>query len=127
MIGTIGWVALGGAIGATLRYGINLGSAHYLGQGYPWGTLIVNITGSFLMGIMIAKFVQMQNISPEIKALCTTGILGAFTTFSTFSLDFVTLWERGVCLQALIYLLLSIILSIFALVIGLWIMRSFAS
>lgn len=127
MISTIGVVALGGAIGATMRYGVNVGAVYYLGHGYPWGTMIVNILGSFLMGIMIGKFAQMEQVSPELKTLLTTGFLGAFTTFSTFSLDFITLSERGEYIQATGYLLGSVLLGILALALGLWIMRSFAS
>ncbi len=127
MISTIVVVALGGAIGATMRYGVNVGTVHYLGHGYPWGTMIVNILGSFLMGIMIGKFAQMNQVSPELKALLTTGFLGAFTTFSTFSLDFITLWNRDAMLQAFGYMMFSVILGILALALGLWIMRSMAS
>jgi CrcB protein len=127
MISTIAVVALGGAIGATMRYGVNVGAVHFLGHGYPWGTIIVNILGSFLMGIMIGKFAQMEPVSSELKTLLTTGFLGAFTTFSTFSLDFITLWERGAMGQAMIYMLGSVILGILALAIGLWIMRSIAA
>ncbi len=127
MISTIGVVALGGALGATMRHGVNVGSVHFLGHGYPWGTLIVNILGSLLMGIMIGKFAQMDQVSPELRSLLATGFLGAFTTFSTFSLDFVTLWERGALLQAAGYIVFSVMLSILALFFGLWIMRSIAS
>lgn len=126
MISTIGVVALGGAIGATMRYGVNVGAVHYLGHGYPWSTMIVNIVGSLFMGIMIGKFAHMDHVSPELRALLATGFLGAFTTFSTFSLDFVTLWERGAMAQALGYMLVSVVFSILALALGLWIMRSVA-
>lgn len=127
MISTIGVVALGGALGATMRYGVSVGTVHYFGPGYPWGTIIVNILGSLFMGIIIGKFAQMEQVSPELKALITTGFLGAFTTFSTFSLDFITLWERGAMLQALGYVLFSVIFGILALALGLFIMRSMTS
>lgn len=123
MISTIGMVALGGALGATMRYGVGAGAVRYLGHAYPWGTIIVNILGSFLMGIMIGKFAHMDHVSPELKILLTTGFLGAFTTFSTFSLDFVTLWERGDQFQAISYMLFSVFMGIMALVLGLWMMR----
>ncbi len=110
-----------------MRHGVNIGALHYLGHGYPWGTLIVNIVGSLFMGIMIGKFAQMEHVSPELRALLATGFLGAFTTFSTFSLDFVTLWERGAMLQALGYMLICVVFSILALAVGLLIMRSVAS
>ncbi len=119
-------IALGGALGAVIRHFVSVGAVHYIGHGYPWGTIIVNILGSFLMGIMIGKFSHMSHVLPEVRVLLTTGFLGAFTTFSTFSLDFITLWERGEMLHALSYILVSVIFSILALAIGLWIMRSVA-
>lgn len=116
-------IALGGALGALGRHGVNTGAAKMLGHGFPYGTLFVNIIGSFLMGVLIAKFSQMSTVSQEFKALCTTGFLGAFTTFSTFSLDVVTLWNRGEVFYALAYMLGSVCLSILALAVGLWIMK----
>ena len=127
MIGTIGIVALGGALGAVARYGVNVGTVHFIGHGFPWATLVVNIVGSFLMGLMIAKFAQMNAVSQELRMFCMTGFLGAFTTFSTFSLDFVTMWERGEMVQALGYMLVSVVVSILALFLALWIMRGIAS
>ncbi len=127
MIGTIGIVALGGALGAVARYGVNVGTVHFIGHGFPWATLIVNIVGSFLMGLMIAKFSQMNAVSQELRMFCMTGFLGAFTTFSTFSLDFVTMWERGEMVHALGYMLVSVVVSILALFLALWIMRGIAS
>lgn len=125
MIGTLGAIALGGAAGALSRHGIHLGITKWLGAGFPWGTLCVNIIGSFAMGVLIARFAHGQtNISPEIRSLLTTGFLGAFTTFSTFSLDFVTLWERGEMTQAALYLTASVLLSILGLMFGLMIGRS---
>ncbi len=123
MISTIGIVALGGALGAVARYGVNIGAVHLMGHGFPWGTLVANVLGSFLMGVMIAKFSQMTHVSHELRMLCTTGFLGAFTTFSTFSLDVVTLWERGDMLHAAAYLSASVIVSIVALFFALWLMR----
>ena len=123
MISTIAIVALGGAFGAVARYGVNISAVQVFGHGFPWGTLLANIIGSFLMGVLIAKFSQMQGVSQELRALCMTGFLGAFTTFSTFSLDVVTLWERGDMLHASIYLAASVCLSIAALMAAMWIMR----
>ncbi len=123
MISTIVMVGVGGALGAVARFGVNHGAVHIFGHGFPWATMIVNIIGSFLMGIMIAKFSTMDHVSNEVKSLITTGFLGAFTTFSTFSLDFVTLWERGEMIQAFGYMLISVIASISALMFALWLMR----
>lgn len=127
MFSTILAVALGGAIGSVARYGVNIGTAHIWGIDYPWGTIIVNIVGSFLMGILIAKFAQMDHQSNVFKSFLATGVLGGFTTFSAFSLDFVTLWERAEFLQALVYLFISIMVSIGALFVGLWIIRGWSA
>lgn len=123
MFSTIGMIGIGGALGAITRYGINTGATQLLGQGFPYGTMIVNILGSFLMGILVIKFTQMSNISQDLKLLCTTGFLGAFTTFSAFSLDVITLWERGEMLHALFYVLASVIFSILALAAAFYLMK----
>lgn len=119
---TIGFVALGGAIGAVARYGVNVSSSHFFGHGFPWGTVIVNILGSFLMGVAIVKFSQLE-LSQGMKTMLITGFLGAFTTFSTFSLDAVTLYERGDLLQAFAYIVGSVIISIGALFFALWLLK----
>lgn len=116
-------VALGGAAGAVARYGVNVGTVQVFGHGFPYSTMIVNVLGSFLMGILIAKFATAEHVSQGTKTLCITGFLGAFTTFSTFSLDIVTLWHRGEMLTALVYMAASIILSIAALGFALWLMK----
>ncbi len=123
MLGTIGMIGLGGALGAIARHGVNMGTVQLFGHGYPYGTLIVNILGSFLMGILIVKFSQMTQVSQEVRMLTVTGFLGAFTTFSTFSLDVITLWERGEMLHALGYILISVICSVLALGAAFYLMR----
>ncbi|MGN7437787.1 MAG: fluoride efflux transporter CrcB [Alcanivorax sp.] len=127
MISTIVAVAIGGALGATARYGVGVGAVHVFGHGYPWGTLIVNIVGSFLMGAMITKFSQMDGVSHVMRVMLTTGFLGAFTTFSTFSLDFMAMWQKGDALQAFIYMSVSVILSILALGLAMYLMRGTAA
>lgn len=127
MIATLGAIALGGAFGALSRHGVNVGAAKLLGLGFPWGTIIVNIVGSFLMGVLIARLPHMDGVSPELRAFAATGFLGAFTTFSTFSLDFVTLWERGEMMHAGIYMVASVLFSIIALLAGVMIMRGLGS
>jgi len=124
MISTIAVIALGGALGAVARYGVSIGTAQIFGAGFPWATLIVNVIGSFLMGIVVAKLAQTVAVSQELRALVTVGFLGAFTTFSTFSLDAITLWERGDILHAFAYVVSSVLLSITALFLGLWIMKA---
>ncbi len=116
-------IASGGAIGAVLRHFVNIISLHIMGSGFPWGTLTVNVVGSFAMGALIAFFAHMGNPSPEVKGFLTVGLLGAFTTFSTFSLDVVTLWERGASFAAMGYIMASIMISIAALFAGVAILR----
>jgi CrcB protein len=123
MIASIAAIAGGGALGAVLRHGANQGSMHYFGVGYPFGTIGVNILVSFIMGVLIAYFAHVWQPSPEVKAFLVTGLLGAFTTFSTFSLDFITLWERGDQMAAFVYVLASVFFAIGALMLGMAIIR----
>jgi len=117
-------VAAGGAIGAGLRHLINLGSLRLLGTGFPWGTMAINIVGSFAMGVFIELLARRFNASNELRLFVATGILGGFTTLSAFSLDFAVLWERGSALPALGYVLASVIGSILAIFLGLWLVRT---
>lgn len=114
-------VALGGAIGASLRYMTGLMMARLLGKGFPWGTLTVNIVGSFLMGVLVVVLAQTGN---RYAPLLMTGLLGGFTTFSAFSLDVVTLYERGQLALAGGYVAASVAVSIAALFAGLLLARS---
>ena len=117
-------VALGGALGASLRYLTGLGLTRALGHGFPYGTLAVNVVGSFLMGVVVVLAAErgLTHLSP----LVVTGLLGGFTTFSAFSLDAVTLWERGEVVTATAYVGASVALSIGALVLGLLTARALA-
>lgn len=124
-ISTILAVALGGALGALARYGVGALSLLLLGVGFPWGTLIVNVVGSFLMGVLVTYFGVVFNPGRAVQIMLTTGFLGAFTTFSTFSLDVVTLYERGDMTVTVSYALASVILSIAALFAGMVLVRSF--
>ena len=119
-------VFLGGGIGAALRHGVNRASLLYLGPGFPYGTLFVNVAGGLLMGVLAELFLIKGGGSQEWRLFLTTGILGGFTTFSTFSLDAVMLWQRGDIIGATAYVLLSVVLSIGALLAGLAIMRAIA-
>ncbi|TPI56102.1 MULTISPECIES: fluoride efflux transporter CrcB [unclassified Mesorhizobium] len=116
-------VAAGGGIGAGVRHLTNMGSLRLVGPNYPWGTMAINIVGSFAMGLFIAALARRGG-SNEIRLFVATGILGGFTTFSAFSLDFATLWERGATLPAFGYALASVIGAIIALFLGLWLARS---
>jgi fluoride exporter len=115
----MGWtltqVAAGGAIGAVLRFITVLAAARVFGLNFPIGTLAVNIAGSFAMGFL---FVILNVRGSGLQPFLLTGILGGFTTFSAFSLDAVTLWERGDAFQAGLYVSVSVILSILALAFG---------
>lgn len=119
-------IAAGGAIGSVLRHFAGKGALALFGASFPYGTLFVNVAGSFLMGIATGFFAR-DGASPEMRAFVTVGILGGFTTFSTFSLDFVTLYERGDVSMAVLYTALSLILSILAIFAGLFLTRSFLS
>lgn len=116
-------VAVGGAIGASLRHLVNLGALRLAGPNFPWGTMAINIVGSFAMGVFIELLARRFNVSNEIRLLVATGILGGFTTFSAFSLDFAVLWERGPALPALAYAIASVLGSLFAIFLGLWLAR----
>ena len=117
-------VAIGGAIGSSLRHLVNLAMLRLVGPGFPSGTLAVNIAGSFVMGVFVEMLARRFGASNEVRLFVATGVLGGFTTFSAFSLDFAVLWERGASLPALFYLLASVIGSILALFLGLWLARS---
>ncbi|GAB4234119.1 MAG: fluoride efflux transporter CrcB [Methyloligellaceae bacterium] len=118
--------AAGGALGAAARYLVGVGTMRLLGAGFPWGTLFVNIGGSFIMGLLIAIAATRWSMSNEMRNFLATGILGGFTTFSAFSLDFAVLMERKQQASAFLYLGASVGLSILALFAGLSIVRSFA-
>lgn len=114
-------VALGGAIGASLRFGTGLAMLRVAGPGFPLPILTVNILGSFLMGLFVVY--SFHRGVAHLNPFVMTGILGGFTTFSAFSLEAFTLFERGQIPAAAAYVLLSVILSIAALVLGVWIAR----
>ncbi|WP_334128640.1 fluoride efflux transporter CrcB [Sneathiella sp.] len=116
-------VALGGALGACARYGTGHLMLRLVGAGFPYSTLVVNILGSFLMGVLIELLALRISISPELRALLVTGFLGGYTTFSAFSLDAALMIEKGEMLSAALYILLSVVLSIAGLFAGLYLMK----
>ena len=122
MIWTLIQVAIGGALGAVSRYGTVQVVAKSFGSSFPYGTLLVNVGGSLLMGFL---FVALSG--SRLSPLFLTGFLGGFTTFSAFSLDAVRLWEEGQITAAAVYIGTSIALSILGLVVGLLIARSVLS
>lgn len=119
-------VFLGAGIGGALRHGVNVGCARMCGTAFPWGTLTVNVVGSFLMGAIAAwlAFKAGEGWSQPLRLFLTTGILGGFTTFSAFSLDTMLIWERGQVELAAAYVAASVLLSIAGLVAGLGVIRT---
>ena len=116
-------IAAGGATGAVLRHGLNNVIMTLVHPGFPLGIVVINILGSFLMGALTGVFAHVTEPSQAAKAFLTVGVLGGFTTFSAFSLDAVMLWERGEVAQSIVYVLSSVLFSIGALVLGLWMVR----
>lgn len=112
-------VALGGAIGSVARYGVGMAAARLLGLGFPWGTLIVNVAGGLAMGLLAARIGPSQE---QMRLLLGVGLLGGFTTFSSFSLETVRLMEHQAGL-AVLYVAASMILSIGACALGYWLGR----
>lgn len=125
MVFTLLQVAAGGAFGAVLRYLTGLGAMRLIGPGFPWGTLVVNIVGSFAMGVVVVVLAHLS--ATRLVPLVMTGFLGGFTTFSAFSLDAASLYERGDVGLAAGYVIASVVLSIAALCAGLLLARSFAT
>lgn len=119
-------VAAGGALGSVARYLVGVASTRAFGLAFPWGTLIVNVAGSFLIGALVALFAIKADLSQEARLFLTVGLCGGFTTFSTFSLDAWALIERGQWWQAAAYVAGSVLLSIGGLVAGLWVVRAAA-
>jgi CrcB protein len=120
-------VAAGGAIGAAMRHLVNLGALRWLGPGFPWGTLSVNVVGSLAMGLLTGWLTRrVGGSSDELRLLLATGVLGGFTTFSAFSLDVAMLWDRGDAGLAATYAAVSVLLSVAGLFGGLALMRAMA-
>ncbi|HEX4296145.1 MAG TPA: fluoride efflux transporter CrcB [Rhizomicrobium sp.] len=117
-------VALGGAIGSLLRYFVASAIQTPASAGFPWGIFLVNISGGFVMGVVVEMAALKMQFSPEIRAFLTVGILGGYTTFSTFSLDSVLLLQRGAYASAGLYIVGSAALSIAALFAGLTLVRA---
>ena len=121
MMLTLLQVALGGAIGACLRFGVVHAMPRVTGAGFPLGVLTVNVLGSFLMGVMMVLSVErgLAWLSPFLAV----GVLGGFTTFSTFSMEAFTLFERGQVMAAGAYVGMNLVLSLTAVAVGVWLSR----
>ena len=119
-------VFVGGGLGASLRHAVNVGCARACGLNFPYGTFVINITGSLVMGLIAGYLAFKGEASQPWRLFVMTGILGGYTTFSAFSLDAVTLYERGERGLALFYVVGSVVLSIAGLIGGLALVRHFA-
>ena len=119
-------VAAGGAIGASLRHLVNLASTRLLGSGFPWGTMAINLVGWLAMGLFVGVLGRRIDASDALRLFVATGIIGGFTTFSAFSLDFAVLWERDLAAAAIVYAAASVIGSLCAVFAGLALARGLA-
>jgi CrcB protein len=117
-------VATGGALGSVARYLVGIGLGKLFGTDFPWGTLIINVTGSFLIGAFVGLFAAKWDLSQTSRVFLTAGICGGYTTFSTFSLDAHDLIERGQTLASSVYMVASVALSVGALMAALRVVRA---
>jgi CrcB protein len=117
-------IAVGGGLGALARHYLSSAISGAVGGGFPWGIFAVNVLGGFIMGVIVELGALKLNYGPELRAFLTTGILGGFTTFSTFSLDAALLIERNDFAGAVAYVVGSVLLSILALFGGLFLVRT---
>jgi CrcB protein len=122
-MGIVAAVAMGGAIGSVTRYFVS-GIQNPAWTGFPYGIFTVNVTGGFVMGLLTELMALKFSVSPEVRAFLTTGIMGGYTTFSTFSLESALLIQRGAYVTATGYVAGSAVLSIAALFCGLWLVRA---
>jgi len=116
--------ALGGALGSVARYLVGIGSGKLFGIDFPWGTLIINVTGSFLIGLFAGLFATRWNLSQPMRVFLTVGFCGGYTTFSTFSLDAFYLMERSETFAAGAYMVASVVLSVGALIAAMHLIRA---
>lgn len=123
MVGGYLAVFVGGGLGAALRHAVNRASLAYFGPAFPYGTLIVNVSGGLLMGVLAQLFLAKGGGSQEFRLFLTTGLLGGFTTFSAFSLDAALMWQRSDYAALASYVIASVLLSIVALFVGMAMVR----
>lgn len=117
-------VFVGGGIGAALRHAVNRGALSLLGASFPFGTFIVNVFGSFLMGVLAVALLVRGEGDQSLRLFLATGLLGGFTTFSAFSLDAALMWEKGEWQSLGVYVLGSVALSVGGLFLGMFAARS---
>ena len=116
-------IAFGGALGALSRYWLTVSIERFNGTGFPLGTFMVNLLGSFLIGLLYILFAEKLSVADQWRPVIITGFLGAMTTFSTFSLDALLLFQQGHYNTALFYVLSSVVICIFAAYVGMQIAR----
>lgn len=116
-------IAVGGAAGALSRHFVASAVSKWVGPGFPYGTMTVNVLGSLLMGLLITVLAHKFEAAPELRALLTVGFLGSFTTFSTYSMETVLLMERGDIQGAALYAFGSLAIGVLALLTGMWLGR----
>jgi CrcB protein len=117
-------VMIGGAIGSAARYLLGRAAFHVYGSGWPWGTFVANILGGFLMGLLAGWLAMRATGGEPFRLFAAVGVLGGFTTFSSFSLESMLMIERGELGSALLYVASSVVLAIAALALGLTVIRS---
>ena len=123
LMGMMLTIAAGGALGAPARYWVMVRAGQLFGLGFPMGTMAVNIVGSFMLGVLIELMARKWSPGPEIRAFMVVGVIGSFTTFSTFSLDVVTLIERGVYWTLALYIVVSVAATVTAIFAGMALFR----
>ncbi len=116
-------VFLGAGLGGAMRHGVNQFAAQALGVAFPFGTLAINVAGSFAMGLLAEYLGLRSQLPQDVQLFLATGVLGGFTTFSTFSFDTISLWERGEWVAAAIYAASSVVFSLLGLLAGLVLVR----
>jgi fluoride exporter len=117
-------IAGGGALGSLARFWVSTGTYQLFGRSFPWGTLVVNVLGSFVMGFLFVLFLERLAAAPEWRAAVLVGFLGAFTTFSTFSIETLSLMEEGLLLKALLNVAASVLVCLLACWVGVILGRS---
>jgi CrcB protein len=120
-------IAMGGAIGALFRYWVSTGVYNLLGRDFPYGTLAVNVIGSFVMGVMYVYLIERLSDTSMLRAMIIIGLLGAFTTFSTFSIETLQLFENGEVIKTMLNILLSVVVCLIAVWSGVVLARYLAS
>lgn len=124
MFWTLGLIAIFAVLGAWARYGQSILVQMLFGRSFPWATLSINVLGCFLMGFLFFETLERSSLSPELRTGILTGGLGAYTTFSTFSLETLVLFENGEAVKALTYMFSSLFLCVAAAFAGAWLSRS---